>query len=60
MTVRNLSIIAYPIGVPVAWAMMDREDVPVLEEYFKCVQENVLDAVISTLMTDDGIKQNDK
>ena len=40
--------------------MMDREDVPVLEEYFKCVQENVPDAVISTLMTDDGIKQTDK
>ena len=37
---------------------MDKEDVPVLEEYFKRVQENVPDAVISTLMTDDGTKLN--
>ena len=42
-----------------AWAILDKEDVPILEEYFKCVQEYVSDVVISTLMTDDGENQHD-
>ena len=42
------------IGVPVAWAILDKEEVSTLQEFFKCVQGRVPEALISTLMTDDG------
>jgi len=42
------------VGIPVAWAIMDKEDVPTLEAFFKCVNERVPQATINTVMTDDG------
>ena len=40
--------------MPVAWAILDKEEVSTLQEFFKCVQGRVPEALISTLMTDDG------
>lgn len=41
-------------GIPVAWAIMDKEDVPTLETFFKSVNERVPQTTIKTVMTDDG------
>ena len=48
----------YFVGVPVAWAILDREEVPILQQFFRCVRNNVPDAIVKTLMTDDGILLN--
>ena len=45
----------YFVGVPVAWAILDREEVPIFQQFFRCVRNNVPDAIVKTLMTDDGI-----
>ena len=44
------------IGIPVAWAISDREDSETIEAMFTVVKEKCPDAKVSTLMTDDGIK----
>ena len=42
------------IGLAVAWAIIDREDVDTLGAVFKSVHDHVPDASVNTLMTDDG------
>lgn len=37
-----------------AWAITDVEDTHTYQEFFKAVKARVPDAVIDTLMTDDG------
>ena len=37
-----------------AWAIIDKEDVPTLETFFQVVKEHVPAATVNTLMTDDG------
>ena len=44
----------YLLGQPVAWAITDVEDAQTYHEFFKAVKWRVPDAVIDTLMTDDG------
>jgi len=46
------------VGIPVAWAIMDKEDVPTLEAFFKCVNKHVPQATINTVMTDDGTTES--
>ena len=36
-----------------AWAIIDKEDVPTLETFFQVVKEHVPAATVNTLMTDD-------
>lgn len=43
-------------GVPVAWAIVDNEELTTLQEFFRCVKDAVPDLSVKTLMTDDGIK----
>jgi hypothetical protein len=40
-------------GIPVAWGIVDKEDIPTLQALFKCIQERVPLAVVNTVMTDD-------
>ena len=56
LTLRNDVWITFIIstGIPVAWGVMDREDIPTLEAFFKCVKGKVPSAIVNTLMTDDG------
>lgn len=42
-------------GIPIAWGVMDREDIPTLEVFFKSIQGKVPLATVNTLMTDDGM-----
>ena len=42
------------IGMPVAWAISDREDVDTTEAYWAAVKTKCPEAVVSNLMTDDG------
>ena len=42
------------LGQPVAWAITDIEDAQTYQEFFRAVRVRVPDAVIDTLMTDDG------
>ena len=42
------------LGQPVAWAIADVEDGQTYHEFFKAVKWRVPNAVIDTLMTDDG------
>ena len=46
-------------GIPVAWGIMDREDIPTLEAFFRCIKGRVPSADVNTLMTDDGEWHND-
>ena len=48
-------IMFHSTGIPVAWGIIDREDVPTLEAFFKCIQEKAPLATVNTFMTDDGI-----
>ena len=41
-------------GQPVAWAIMDTEEVATYKEFFKAIQARVPQAVINVIMTDDG------
>ena len=41
-------------GIPVGWAIVDKEDLSTLEAFFKSIHEHVLGAVVNTLMTDGG------
>ena len=41
-------------GQPVAWAITDVENTHTYHEFFKAVKSRVPDAIIDTLMTDDG------
>ena len=43
------------IGIPVAWAISDREDSDTIEVLFTVVKNKCPDAKVPTLMTDDGI-----
>ena len=45
-------------GIPVAWGVMDREDIPTLEAFFNDIQGKVPSAIVNTLMTDDGMYWN--
>ena len=57
VTCINMSIdlfYACILGQPVAWAITDIEDAQTYQEFFKAVRVRVPDAVIDTLMTDDG------
>ena len=47
-----------PLGQPVAWAITDVEDAQTYQEFFKAVKWRVPEAVIETLMTDDGDTHN--
>lgn len=42
-------------GISVAWGIIDREDIPTLETFYKCIQEEVPLATVDFFMTDDGI-----
>ena len=44
----------YIIGMPVAWAISDREDADTIEAYWTAVKTRCPEAVVSNLMTDDG------
>ena len=42
------------IGMPVAWAISDREDADTIEAYWAAVKTKCPEAVVSNLMTDYG------
>ena len=41
-------------GIPVAWGIIDREDVPSYRAFFKAVKDRVPTAKVTCIMTDDG------
>ena len=52
----NQSFISFLyIGIPVAWAIVDREDVTSYRAFFKAVKVRVPTAEVTCIMTDDGI-----
>ena len=42
------------IGQPVVWVVSDKEDVDTLEVVWMSIKKRCPDAVVNTLMTDDG------
>ena len=46
--------VLFIVGVPVAWAISDREDAHTIEAYWTAVKTKCPEAVVSNLMTDDG------
>ena len=45
-------------GLPVAWAIVDKEDIHTLQAFFKSLNEHVPTATVNTLMTDYGTGQS--
>ena len=50
----NIDICFY-IGIPVAWAIVDREDFTSFKSFFIAVNTRVPSAEVTHLMSDDGM-----